>query len=344
MQKLKLVSTRSLGGLLALGIAFCGQSADGITTSLDLQLLPTTAMVNRLNIELEAKYLLFTLRDSELTRLSGNVLSDITYEIVNGEPVISGISLTGGNVMVQGPSTNNVNFTLSTFGQGVDVTAANVAGTFATISPPSVVMGNQFAAADHQVILNQGTLNADGFGALDSINETLNLSTDPLPLSQDSGFGTISIMQVGAQMGTQKTYEITVSLPVNDTQTIPIQSGSTTIPVTIEVSGSVIASDTFTITVPLAGDYNLDGVVDALDYTVWRNSVGTNGSGLPADGNGDMQITGADYTIWKDNYGQSSQAPGSLVSGAAVPEPSTLALAGMYAAGGLALVGRRRKG
>src|SRR5690606_28738415 len=125
------------------------------------------------------------------------------------------------------------------------------------------VTGNQFLAADHEVILNQGTLNADGVGLFGSIDESLDLAADPLPLSQETGFGTISLVQVGPQVGLQKTYELTVTLPVNDNEVIEIDNNGSTIPVSIDVSGSVIARDTFTITVPLAGDYNDDGVVDA---------------------------------------------------------------------------------
>ena len=92
----------------------------------------------------------------------------------------------------------------------------------------------------------------------------------------------------------------------------------------------------------LQGDYNGDGVVDAADYTVWRNSMGQ--TGLPpfegADGDGDGNITAADYTVWKDNFG--SMATGVLsLPATQVPEPGTLLLI----ASGLAFAwGWRRQG
>ena len=46
------------------------------------------------------------------------------------------------------------------------------------------------------------------------------------------------------------------------------------------------------------GDYNHNGIVDAADYTVWRDSSATSGSGLAADGNGDGMVTQLDYDIW----------------------------------------------
>jgi hypothetical protein len=79
----------------------------------------------------------------------------------------------------------------------------------------------------------------------------------------------------------------------------------------------------------LPGDYNDDGVVDAVDYTVWRNNFGTafdlNGNG---DENGDSEgtVDEADYTWWKSNYGSSPLGAGGL-SSIHVPEPSGIVLA-----------------
>ncbi len=70
------------------------------------------------------------------------------------------------------------------------------------------------------------------------------------------------------------------------------------------------------------GDYNLDGIVDQADYTVWADSYGDAGIGLFADGNGDYVIDQADYTVWADNYGNRLFGESST----SVPEPTTLAL------------------
>ena len=73
------------------------------------------------------------------------------------------------------------------------------------------------------------------------------------------------------------------------------------------------------------GDYNQDGIVDAADYTVWRDTFGQVGADLDADGNNNGQIDDGDYSIWRSNFGQ---VAGSLAAGdgASVPEPSTLGL------------------
>ncbi len=59
----------------------------------------------------------------------------------------------------------------------------------------------------------------------------------------------------------------------------------------------------------LLGDYNLNGVVDAADYALWRKAEGT--TDLRADGNGDGQVNDADYTVWRANFGATYQSLGT---------------------------------
>lgn len=84
------------------------------------------------------------------------------------------------------------------------------------------------------------------------------------------------------------------------------------------------------------GDYNGDGVVDAADYTLWRDTLGRSRlAGTQTDGNGNGIVDAGDYTAWAGNYG----APGASL-GSAVPEPTAalLCLAGLA---GLAIRSRR---
>ena len=96
-------------------------------------------------------------------------------------------------------------------------------------------------------------------------------------------------------------------------------------------------SVTLAVVPALAGDYNANGVVDAADYTVWRDSLGQTGTGLAADGNGDGMIDAGDYTVWKSNFG--THLGSGSGANAAVPEPATLA---MLFTGVLTLCCRRR--
>ncbi len=48
----------------------------------------------------------------------------------------------------------------------------------------------------------------------------------------------------------------------------------------------------------LPGDYNTDGVIDAADYTVWRDNVGQPADTLPNDPTGEA-IGTAQYNAWR---------------------------------------------
>lgn len=89
--------------------------------------------------------------------------------------------------------------------------------------------------------------------------------------------------------------------------------------------GSVLVDGLSLVAVdPLTGDYNFDGLVDAADYTAWRDTLGST-TNLAADGNRDGTVNAADLTVWQSNYGATA---GSSV---AVPEPamSILLVAGL---------------
>ncbi len=53
----------------------------------------------------------------------------------------------------------------------------------------------------------------------------------------------------------------------------------------------------------LYGDFNQDGIVNAADYTVWRDTLGQTGEGLAADVNGDLVVDATDYGMWKTHFG-----------------------------------------
>jgi hypothetical protein len=76
----------------------------------------------------------------------------------------------------------------------------------------------------------------------------------------------------------------------------------------------------------LAGDFNDDGVVDAVDYTVWRNHFGDpTETNINNRGDGQNGVDEADYALWKEHYGDSNaEGSGGLVG--AVPEPAGVML------------------
>jgi pectate lyase len=84
----------------------------------------------------------------------------------------------------------------------------------------------------------------------------------------------------------------------------------------------------------LEGDYNNDGTVDAADYTVWRDALGSDG--LPFNETASLGIVdNDDYLAWKSNFG-ATNGGGSLAN---VPEPGGLFLIAV----GTVLVSVQRK-
>jgi hypothetical protein len=105
--------------------------------------------------------------------------------------------------------------------------------------------------------------------------------------------------------------------------------------------------------VQVPGDYNVNGVVDAADYVLWRDKLDQNVT-LPNDTTPGT-VTQADYDIWRANFGKrgAPTGPSTLTTGfiryvtsgpafsAAVPEPSTVWLVGL-GLGPFVIAGRRR--
>lgn len=89
------------------------------------------------------------------------------------------------------------------------------------------------------------------------------------------------------------------------------------------VSNSVVLSVTGTAA-GVPGDFNGDHVVDAADYTVWRDHLNSNVA-LPNDNGLGTPIGAAHYDLWKSNFGDSGSGGGSL-GASAVPEPTSAVL------------------
>ncbi|MEN1680246.1 MAG: sulfatase-like hydrolase/transferase [Planctomycetota bacterium] len=66
------------------------------------------------------------------------------------------------------------------------------------------------------------------------------------------------------------------------------------------------------------GDYNHDGTVDAADFTVWRDTLGSTEL-LSADGNRDGRVDLGDYLLWRSQLGETASP---LHASTGVPEPS----------------------
>jgi hypothetical protein len=89
----------------------------------------------------------------------------------------------------------------------------------------------------------------------------------------------------------------------------------------------------------LIGDYNENDVIDAADYTTWRDAMTAGATSLPNDPTpGTVDET--DFLYWRAHFGE-VLGSGAGAGQVAVPEPSTILLAGMAWALCVTVVKRR---
>jgi hypothetical protein len=112
------------------------------------------------------------------------------------------------------------------------------------------------------------------------------------------------------------------SLPVNNQSLAP----------TTTVSGASFILHPLRIVQGVPGDYSGNGVVDAADYTVWRDHLGQMFQLMNEGPDTPGEVTAADYTFWKTHFGTPGAGGGSASAGvvgasaAAVPEPGLITL------------------
>jgi hypothetical protein len=149
--------------------------------------------------------------------------------------------------------------------------------------------------AAHPLIWVDGTTTGSGTVSAAGLLATLTLDTTGLA----SGTFPLLLTGVASSLG-----------PFNTTLV-----GANAVPIPLSVTNGLLI-----VAVPTAGDYNRNGVVDAADYTVWRDSFGQTGMNLWADGNGDTHVDSTDFGIWKQDFGQTLGGGANAIT---VPEPRT---------------------
>lgn len=89
------------------------------------------------------------------------------------------------------------------------------------------------------------------------------------------------------------------------------------------------------------GDYNGNHVVDAADYTIWRDTLGLSADppGSGADGMPDGIIDELDYAFWKEHFGENVPGGSGGLAATNVPEPASWFLL----IGGALILGCARK-
>jgi hypothetical protein len=164
-----------------------------------------------------------------------------------------------------------------------------------------------------------------------------------------------SLIQSGYNNGTWTGAGITSSAAANDTTHLTavgviLNTINGSSPIYTTFDGATVGLNDVLVKQTYYGDANLDGVVDASDYSRIDNGYLTHATGwFNGDFNYDGVINGSDYTLIDNTFNMQGARMDSTVAAAsqtaeiaatAVPEPATIGLAVIAAAGML----RRRRG
>ncbi len=79
------------------------------------------------------------------------------------------------------------------------------------------------------------------------------------------------------------------------------------------ITGPGMLQITSFVGTPIPGDFNSDGIVDAVDYVVWCNGLGTT-------------YVESDYTTWRAHFGRTAGNSVGMPSNLTVPEPTLVGL------------------
>jgi T5SS/PEP-CTERM-associated repeat protein len=285
--------------------------ADSITIGSGIMHVQNGAQVMAESANISGQGVLVVTLDGSVTLGNGTETAPLRTVQVNAGGVLSGDGTIFGNLIVKKGGGN-------TFKGGI-WKPGNSPGTFTvegdvTIEEGGVLemeIGGLAAGSQHDQVVATGSITAGGILDLHIVNSG---SGFQLPSIGDE----FTLLSAGG--GISGTFE-------NAAQLRSIAGGSlvewSLTPGTIDAVLKAVA-----ITPLLDGDYNGNGVVDAADYTVWRDTLG--GINLAADGNRDGTIDELDYAVWKNNFGAGSGGGSALFpadsSAPGVPEPASLLL------------------
>lgn len=278
--------------------------------ALTLDLIPATASAN--TFEMGVTVLLAS--DTDTTTGAGSIEVALPYSVVDGAAVINEIEFTGGQIDFIG-----IDFTIGV----LSISGTGVAGTPETTAIPSLVQGGLYDAAEHQLTVNQGAFTQNGVPVFD-------LTETPFG-GPGSGDGSVALSETDRSGGTV-TYDVTVTFPIAFTGVV----GEGLFAADVDLSGNIVASGEWVVSIATPGDFNADGSVDAADYTVWRDNFGaTDESALNGAGDNSGAVDQGDYTLWNASYGQD----GAPAAASPAPEPATLWLSAAL----LAVIGCRTR-
>lgn len=229
---------------------------------------------------------------SGILELQGNFYHEGALALTGGSLVLSGDTAGAGNF--DGSGTVTIDGTLSPGDASIPQSIAeNTFGGDVSLGENARVNINLAGSAtgEFDVLSIAGTLDLDG-----DIVVTLPSGADEesnyIPASTDSF---VIVTATAGITGTLDNLVMPTSAPEGFRWASMLDSTSITL---------------FFETEGLPGDFNEDGTVDAADYTVWRDGLGSD-------------YTADDYNVWRANFGSSLTVGQSTASVTSVPEPMT---------------------
>ena len=309
--------TASMTGLLA--------AAASVSLAVTLTLTPPAGDANRFDIQLELNESLL-LRSSDSTTAMGTVDAALDWELVDGDVVVNGITVTDSAITFDDLTFNFVGGVLNVQGTGLG-------GEVTTPNPPSAVTAGIFDASDHELTINQGLFAVAGI-----ITDNFDISTLPFSGS-GTGDASLSLNEV-SRTASEVIYDITMLFPVAFSDRVLDSSAGDDATMDIEVDGLVEAEGQLIamLTAETSADYDGDDDVDGDDFLTWQRGNGIVELASPTNGDSDADgdVDAADLTVWENQFG------GAVTATSAIPEPTTgLLLAVTLLAAGLARVPRK---
>jgi len=203
--------------------------------------------------------------------------------------------LPGGNALFLG----DLIFTSAGAGAG--------AGEFEAVSGSDTAGGGAAGGSGAMLVLGIDPENPSGASGHLDVSGLANLS-GTLALSLEGGFAAL----VGQTLNL-----ITANSVVGAFDSILLPPVPNDLEVGLVYTPTGLSMQVSSIPDLLPGDFNDDGIVDAADYSVWRDGLGT-------------LYTQDDYDEWKANFGQQRIVGSGALGGSssATPEPSTAVLLG----------------
>jgi hypothetical protein len=242
----------------------------------------------------------FPLSDSDTQQLTGTIEATLDFGTSGTLPQGGELTVNSAAIMPLAdfsltlglPPSLGVNVGIS--GAVADITTPNPPSALSAL--PTGLVRYQFDAADFEITLNQGVVSVTG-----TVNQTSDLSAMPVSgTAEPNTFGQITFLDITTN-GPLTEIDALLQLPVLFTEVVDFDGQV----VTLDVSGEVVATSSFSVALSATADVNSDGDIDGQDL---------------------LQIQQEDPALiaaWEMGYPAHSEP---LSSTQGVPEPSAFVL------------------